>query len=45
MYSHTNKYPCTDCDVYWLNIQLRAKKGIEIYRYQKFGYQQAHCFV
>ena len=35
-YFNTTKYPCTDCAIYRLNIQLGAKMGIEIYRYQKF---------
>ena len=35
-YFNTTKYPCTDCAIYQLNIQLGAKMGIEIYRYQKF---------
>ena len=35
-YSSTTKYPCTDCAIYRLNIQLGAKVEIEIYRYQKF---------
>ena len=35
-YSSTNKYPCIDCAIYQLNIQLGAKIEIEIYRYQKF---------
>ena len=34
-HSYTNKYPCTDCH-HRLNIQLVAKMGIEICRYQKF---------
>ena len=35
-YSSTTKYPCTDCAIYQMNIQLGAKIEIEIYRYQKF---------
>ena len=35
-YSSTTKYPCIDCAIYQLNIQLGAKIEIEIYRYQKF---------
>ena len=35
-YSTTTKYPCTDCAIYRLNIQLEPKMGIETYRYQKF---------
>ena len=35
-YLYTAKYPCTDCVIYRLNIQLGAKLGIEIHRYQKF---------
>ena len=32
----TTKYPCIDCAIYQMNIQLGAKIEIEIYRYQKF---------
>ena len=35
-YSTTTKYPCTDCAIYRLNIQLEPKMGIETCRYQKF---------
>ena len=35
-YLKTAKYPCTDSAIYLLKIQLRAKMGIEICRYQKF---------
>ena len=35
-YLNTAKYPCTDCAIYRLNIQLGAKIGIDIYRYHKF---------
>ena len=35
-YFNTTKYPCTDCAIYRLNIQLGAKMGIETLRYQKF---------
>ena len=30
IYFNTNKYPCTDCVIYRLKIQLGAKRGIEI---------------
>ena len=35
-YLNTAKYPCTDCDIYRLNIQLGATMGIETSWYQKF---------
>ena len=35
-YLYTAKYPCTDYVIYRLKIQLGAKMGIEICRYQKF---------
>ena len=35
-YLYTAKYPYTDFVIYRLNIQLGAKLGIEILRYQKF---------
>ena len=35
-YFNTAKYPCTDCAIYRQKIQLGAKMGIEIYRYEKF---------
>ena len=33
---NTTIYPCTDCAIYRLNIQLGAKMGIETFCYQKF---------
>ena len=30
-YSTTTKYPCTDCAIYRLNIQLEPKMGIVTY--------------
>ena len=35
-YSSTTKYPCTDCAMYRLNIQLGPKMGVETCRSQKF---------
>ena len=35
-YLNTTKYPCTDCAIYRLNIQLGTKMGIETCSYQKF---------
>ena len=35
-YSYTTKYPCTDCAIYRLNIQLEPKMGIEKCRHRKF---------
>ena len=33
-YFNITKYPCIDCAINRLSIQLGAKMGIEIYRYQ-----------
>ena len=35
-YLYTAKYPCSDSAIYPLKIQLGAKMGIELQRYQKF---------
>ena len=35
-YSSTTKYPCTDCAMYRVNIQLGLKMGIETCSSQKF---------
>ena len=31
-YSYPTKYPCSDCAIYRLNIQVKTKMVIEIYR-------------
>ena len=31
-YSYPTKYPCSDCAIYRLNIQVETKMVIEIYR-------------
>ena len=35
-YFNIIKYPCIDCAINRLSIQLESKMGIEIYRYQMF---------